>query len=476
MIGRNMRTEPTVLVADDEADIRLALRQAFERHQFHVLEADNGQSAIDICSRQKVDFILLDVRMPIKTGLDALAEIKNNSPKALIVFVTAHANIQDAVQAMQNGAFDYIEKPLKADKLEELINKVLHAKNLRRQARLSFPQNSSPVENFVGESKPMLKVFELINKLAEVDTSVLIRGENGTGKELVARAIHAISSRKSREFVSINCGAISEAFLESELFGHEKGAFAGAEQRKIGKFQFASGGTLFLDEVTELSLSAQAKLLHALQEKRVNPVGATREINVDTRVIAASNRPIEDLIKEGKFREDLFYGLNVMPVFLPPLRDRVEDIPFLTDHFVQKFNSKQNKEIKGIEDSALKELKTYPWPGNIRELENAVEHAFILSNSDMLELKKFPEHIHESLQDQGEGWTPKISGSEFLKAGTSNFKAAKEDFEKTFIVQALKDNNGKINQTCEKANIPKNTLLRKIQKFGITPSEFAKKS
>lgn len=471
-----MRTEPTVLVADDEADIRKGLRHAFEKHDFHVIEADNGQSAIDLSAQQKIDFILLDVRMPVKTGLEALSEIRRHNPKALIVFVTAHANIQDAVQAVQEGAFDYIEKPLKADKLEELIDKVLQAKKLRRQASLSSPRDSSPVENFVGESKPMLKVFELINKLANVDTSVLIRGENGTGKELVARAIHAISPRKSREFVTINCGAIPESLLESELFGHEKGAFPGAEQRKIGKFQFASGGTLFLDEVADLPLSAQVKLLCALQDKKISPVGATREINIDTRVIAATNRPLEDLVKSGKFREDLFYRLNVMPVFLPPLKKRKEDISFLAEHFIQKFNQKQNKEVKDIEASALERLERYPWPGNIRELENAIEHAFILASSPSLSLEDFPDHIQESLQDQAEGWIPKISGSEFLKAGTSNFKAAKEAFEKSFITQALKDNNGKINQTCERANIPKNTLLRKIQKFGIVPSEFSKKS
>jgi transcriptional regulator with PAS, ATPase and Fis domain len=291
---------------------------------------------------------------------------------------------------------------------------------------------------------------------------VLIQGENGTGKELVARAIHFNSPRKSKPFVAVNCGAIPENLVESELFGYEKGAFTGANTRKLGRFQFASGGTLFLDEIGDLPTPMQVKLLRALQDQRITPVGSNRDVKVDVRVIAATNRNLDQMMQDGRFRPDLFYRLNVMPVHLPPLRERRADIPHLVKHFIEKFNIKHQRQIEGIHDDAMALLSRYGWPGNIRELENAIEHAFILEPSQVLQQASIPEHILEGVQDADEGWNPEVQASQGL-----SYHQAKEQFERQFIINALRTNQGRINLTSDKAQIPKNTLLRKMRKYGI---------
>jgi DNA-binding NtrC family response regulator len=324
----------------------------------------------------------------------------------------------------------------------------------------------------------MQKVFKLIDRLANVNTSVLIRGENGTGKELVARAIHFNSPRKSAPFVAVNCGAVPESLMESEFFGHEKGAFTGANQRKIGKFQFASGGTLFLDEIGDLPLAMQVKLLRVLQEQKITPVGSNREMKIDARVIAATNRDLEKMMESGAFRNDLFYRLNVMPVFLPALRDRADDLAYLVQHFVRKFNAKHGRSVQGVAPEAIEQIKLYEWPGNIRELENAIEHAFVVETGNLLTLESFPDHIREALLDREEGWslphevTPAHGVARAEVALSLNYQEDKERFEKEFIIQALLKNGGRINQTCETANIPKNTLLRKMKKYGITAKDY----
>jgi DNA-binding NtrC family response regulator len=468
-----MSSKPRVLIADDEKELRDGLRGPLARRGFEVDEAPDGESALRLCLENNYDLVLLDVRMPLKSGLEVLGQIKSHNPKSFIVLVTAHANVKDAVQAMQVGAFDYIEKPLKMERLEELIDEALHARELGEKVTLSLPKENA-ASDFVGESKPMQRVFELIDRLAKVATSVLIRGENGTGKELVARAIHAHSARRSKPFVAVNCGAIPEALVESELFGHEKGAFTGADQRKIGKFQYASGGTLFLDEVAELPLPVQVKLLRVLQERKVNPVGSNREFPVDVRIIAATNRNLEKMIQDGGFRNDLFYRLNVMPVFLPPLKERSDDIPALVEHFIKVFNKKHGRAVESLAPGTLQKLVAYPWPGNIRELENSVEHAFVLTDEKQIRIEDFPEHIQETLLDREEGWN--LNFEEAEPSSSLDFRAAKESFEKDFIARALKQNKGRINQTCERAGIPKNTLLRKMQKYNIQASDFGSDS
>jgi transcriptional regulator with PAS, ATPase and Fis domain len=319
----------------------------------------------------------------------------------------------------------------------------------------------------------MKRIFQIVERLARVNTSVLIRGENGTGKELVAQGLHCNSPRKDYPFVAINCGAIPENLIESELFGHEKGAFTGADQRKIGLFQSAVKGTIFLDEVGDTSLATQVKLLRVLQDHTFTPVGSTREIKADVRVIAATNHDLEKLIENGSFREDLYYRLNVMPIFLPPLRERVEDIPGLVHHFIDKFRQAHGTRIQGIAPEALGMLESFHWPGNIRELENAIEHAFVLEASDQITIFSLPEYIRKATRKGAPLVTPLHPAvpSEPIFEGM-DWEKGKESFEREFIIQALRRNSGRINLTAEQSNIPKNTLLRKIKKYNINPREY----
>jgi DNA-binding NtrC family response regulator len=404
------------------------------------------------------------------SGLELLRRIKAFDPSILVLIITAHGNIRDAVEAMRDGAFNDIEKPVQESDLFEVLARAGEAQTLAQQAGLSSPQiQLAPGEEFVGHSRKMREVFHVISRLGQVNTSVLIRGENGTGKELVARAIHFNSPRKEKPFVAVNCGAIPENLVESEFFGHERGAFTGADQRHIGRFQYAEGGTLFLDEVAELSSAMQVKLLRVLQERRFTPIGSNREIRSDVRIVAATNRDLEAMIAQGRFRQDLFYRLNVMPIHLPPLRDRREDIPSLVSHFIDKFNERHGRiesgtEVRGIREDALEALRRFSWPGNIRELENAIERAFVLENSAYLSLASLPEEIRGRGEDPG--------SLQVEVAQTIDFHAQREQFEKDFIVAALRRHGGRINQTVLHAGIPKNTLLRKIRKYGIRPSDY----
>jgi transcriptional regulator with PAS, ATPase and Fis domain len=313
----------------------------------------------------------------------------------------------------------------------------------------------------------MREVFGLIYKLCKVDTTVLIRGENGTGKELVSKAIHFNSSRKDGPFVAINCGAIPENLIESELFGHERGSFTGATERKIGKFQSANNGTLFLDEIGELKLELQVKLLRVLQERKFTPVGGNREIKTNCRIVAATNRNLEKMIEENQFREDLFYRLNVLPIYLPPLRERRDDIAGLVQHFIRRFSKTMGRDISGISPGALEMLKSYRWPGNIRELENSIERAFIVETSSWIQETSLPEVMQVAVSPVGSTHPERDVGGQF------DFEAFKENSEKEFIISALKANHGRINQTVAQANIPKNTLLRKIKKYGINVRDYS---
>jgi DNA-binding NtrC family response regulator len=477
-----MKPSLKVLIVDDEAELRKSITSilinSINDLTFEITEASNGKEALSKAIVDDFDLVLMDVRMPEMSGLEALAKIKEHDPRTFVVIVTAHSNLQDAVVAIKEGAYDYVEKPVQAGRLAEIVRKSLEAKELVSNLALSNPIFDDDVDSeFIGRSQKMRDVFSLIFKLCKVDTTVLVRGENGTGKELVARAIHFNSPRKSGSFVAINCGAIPEQLMESELFGHEKGSFTGATDRKIGKFQLASNGTLFLDEIGELKPDMQVKLLRVLQEKKFTPVGGNREVKTNARIIAATNRNLEKMIEDSQFREDLFYRLNVMPIFLPPLRDRVEDIPALVQTFVKKFAKAMSSHVSGITPEATDLLKKYRWPGNIRELENAIERAFILESSGLISAESLPDNVKKNAQaadhssshtgHTGHHPTPTISSS-----GGLNFELFKEQAEKDFIVSALKANNGRINQTVARANIPKNTLLRKIKKYSINVKDF----
>ncbi|MBF0298551.1 MAG: sigma-54-dependent Fis family transcriptional regulator [Oligoflexia bacterium] len=510
-----------VLVVDDDQVLQQSIKQALEFHDFIVSTACNGKDAVSAVYREKFDLVVMDVNMPGMSGIEALVEIKKHDLATIVLILTAYSNVQDAVRAVKEGAYNYLEKPISSENLVSLIKRALKARSMVETMAFSAPTLSlgdkGTKDKFVGESNAMLKVFNLIEKLAKVNTPVLIRGESGTGKELVARAIHYNGPRKDEKFVTINCAAIPENLIESELFGHEKGAFTGAHERKIGKFQFANGGTLFLDEIGDISPAMQVKLLRVLQEKNFTPVGSNREISGDVRVIAASNKNFEEMIKEGKFREDLFYRLNVLPVYLPPLRERVSDIPHLIGHYINYFNNIHSLEIKGVSEEAKNILLAYAWPGNIRELRNVLEHAFIVESADIIKANSLPEvlyketddsisdryksdklraqddddsddnkviyeniidlqGIRDSVLDDGKDpATPQLSEYTFTfnhKNDRLDFQVAKDSFEKEFIIAALKSNNGRINQTALKANIPKKTLLRKIEKYGINPKEY----
>ncbi|RLA65080.1 MAG: sigma-54-dependent Fis family transcriptional regulator [Epsilonproteobacteria bacterium] len=493
-----------VLVVDDDKVLQENIRQALEFHHFNVDVADNGKEALGKVYQEKYDLVVMDVNMPEMDGITALTEIKKHDPSITVLILTAYSNVSDAVKAVKEGAYNYLEKPISSENLVALIKRALKARSLVETSAFSAPSLSlgkDDGDKFVGESDVMIKVFNIISKLAKVPTPVLIRGESGTGKELVARAIHYNGPRKDEKFVTINLAAIPDTLIESELFGHEKGAFTGASERKLGKFQYANGGTLFLDEIGDISPGMQVKLLRVLQEQNFTPVGANRDVKVDVRIIAASHKSFENMIKEGSFREDLFYRLNVLPVFLPPLRDRISDIPHLVSYYIKYFNHVHNLEITGLIPEAMETLKNYSWPGNIRELRNVIEHAFIIETSDCISLpalpdtvkkgaKKGPEEkikeddveidfneIQQSVLDEeitrsSEGYSFTFAAHDREGESRLDFQEAKNLFEKEFIIQALVLNRGKINQTALKANIPKKTLLRKIEKHGISPKDY----
>lgn len=490
-----------VLVCDDDAGLRLSVKAALvATGRFEVDEAFDGVNAIEKIKSKTYNMVMLDVDMPRMTGLEALKIVKEHDPSIIVLILTAYANIDDAVRAVKEGAFNYVSKPIKSEDLVAMVDRAISAYSLISQATASFPMQTEPGREIIGHTAQMKKVFNVIMRLSKVDTPVLIRGASGTGKELVARAIHSNSSFKDGKFVAINCSAIPENLFESELFGHEKGAFTGADQRKIGKFQYAEGGTLFLDEIGDLPLLMQVKLLRVLQEHMFTPVGANREIESNVRIIAATNRPLEEMNRKGTFREDLYYRLNVMPINLPSLSERRADIDNITNLFIQKFNRAQGKKIIGVTSEAMNVLKKYDWPGNIRELENIIEHAFILEESNMLQVSSLPESIlmatgtelsaaqlraREESMDKGVQVADEMvdedddaaeSGSEMsvkISGETLDFNKHKEAFEREFIIKALKMFKGRINQTALHANIPKKTLLRKIEKYGIVARDYA---
>ncbi len=493
-----------VLVVDDDKVLQDSVKEALLYHNFAVDVANNGKEALHAVYKDKYDLVVMDVNMPEMDGISALTEIKKVDPSVIVIILTAYSNVGDAVKVVKEGAYNYLEKPISSENLVALIKRALKARTLVETSMFSSPRLSLGGEDqqFIGESHVMQKVFNVIDKLAKVNTPVLIRGESGTGKELVARAIHFNGPRKDNRFVTINLAAIPENLIESELFGHEKGAFTGATERKLGKFQFADGGTLFLDEIGDISPAMQVKLLRVLQEKTFTPVGSNRDIKVDVRVIAASHKPFEKMITEGTFREDLFYRLNVLPVYLPPLRERQSDIPYLVDYYINHFNGVHGLSIKGVTEEAKNLLVNFSWPGNIRELRNVIEHAFIIESTDMIQATSLPqvlkktsavnipdeddrndtlidvEGIKESIlnmkSDDERASHDSFSFNTVLnsKDMVMDFQIAKDLFEKEFIVWALKQNRGKINQTALKANIPKKTLLRKIEKYEINAKDY----
>jgi len=459
-----------VLVVEDDIDLGRTISEALENNDFAVEEATDGVEALDKIYAQRPSLVMLDVNMPRLDGMRTLTKIKEFDASIIVIIMTAYSTIESAVQAIKDGAYNYLAKPIKHQAIVEMVRRALEAQQMIHHMAFSAPVVKLEAGEFVGNSSEMQKIFNIIHKLAKVDTSVLIRGESGTGKELVAKAIHYNSSRKDQKLVAINCSSIPETLFESELFGHERGAFTGADQRQIGKFQFAEGGTIFLDEIGDLSLAMQVKLLRVIQERKFTPVGSNREIDMGVRIIAATNRNLEEMIKKGTFREDLFYRLNVIPIYLPPLRERKDDIEKLVSHFIVKFNSLHKKRVSDVTPQTMQILLHHNWPGNIRELENVIEHAFVIETTDRILPHSLPTYLigDTSLPHETAGNMP----LEEEEATFLDYKSHKENFEKEFIIRALKTFKGKINQTALHAKIPKKTLLRKLQKYNIRAEDF----
>ncbi len=437
------------------------------------------------CQENRYDAIFIDLDHPRAGRLDELDQLKVLTPSVKCYVLSSFPQWEQALLALKSGAEDYLAKPMQCDRFHALFQQ-LHKRQIpvKRPEELKLDFQKS--KRIIGRSLAIHRVYDLILRLARVDTSVLIRGESGTGKELVAQALHYNSSRRAGPFVAVNCGAIPENLIESELFGYEKGTFTGADRKKLGKFQFAHGGSIFLDELGDVSQQTQVKLLRVLQERKITPVGSNQDIAIDVRIISATNKQLEKMMQEGKFRSDLYYRLNVMPINLPPLRERREDIEDIAGFMIEKFNRLHDRKIQSIHANALDALRSYDWPGNIRELENVIEHAFIIEGSDEIHLEALPIHIKDSeilahdeeadnssseplpdLQKELRKFEEAMSTSNSLK-----YPELKEQFEKEFIRRALKAFNGRINQTAEQTQMTKVTLLRKLEKYNINPKEF----
>jgi two-component system response regulator PilR (NtrC family) len=384
-----------VLVVDDEKSMRDLLTITLEKAGYDVTAADSGEAAIEAIRKESFDGVITDLRMPRVDGMQVLRAARDLSPETAVIVVTAVASTETAVEAMKLGAYDYITKPFKLDEVNLILKNGLERKRLRDENLYLRRQLETQrrFENIIGKSAPIVAVFDTIRKIADSPATAMITGESGTGKELVARAIHFNSLRRDKPFVSVNCGAIPEGLMESELFGHVKGSFTGAVANKVGLFTAAEGGTLFLDEITEIPPLLQVKLVRAIQMREVRRVGDTKDLKTDVRLIAASNRDLETAVREGVMREDLFYRLNVIPIHLPPLRDRREDIPFLVAHFIQKVTKELGKDVRGVTPDAMLVLERHHWPGNIRELENAIERAIVLGSGDMVGVDSLPDSV-----------------------------------------------------------------------------------
>jgi two-component system response regulator HydG len=453
----------TVLVVDDDSAHRTMLRTLIGGWGYAVSEADDGSTAVEKIKETAFDLVLMDVRMVKVSGLEALETIKAVNPAIPVIIMTAYSSVETAVKALKQGAHDYLTKPLDFDKLRLTIERAMEHTRLKEENRLLRETLGQQFDsqNIIGKSAAMIKLLETVSQVAPSEATVLISGESGTGKELIAGAIHFNSLRKDGPFVKINCAAITETLLESELFGHEKGAFTGADRRKEGRFSQAHGGTLLLDEVSEMSLMMQVKLLRALQEREFNRVGGEATIQVDVRVIAATNKDLMEQINDGAFREDLYYRLNVVELEVPPLSHRKEDIPLLAQHFLETFVAKNRKTVKGFTPKAMDHLIRYDWPGNVRELMNAVERGVVLARTNYLDVTDFSfmqNSIPQTDQESADLAALSIKGDEPL-----------EEIEKTAILSTLQAAGGNKSEAARRLGITRKTLHKKLKAYGVMP-------
>ena len=449
----------TILVVDDDPAHRTMLRALMGGWGYNIFEADDGSAAIEEVKNRYFDLILMDVRMLKVSGLEALAQIKSYNPAIPVIIMTAFSSVETAVDALKKGAYDYLTKPLDFDKLRVTLKRAMEHLQLKEENRLLKRNLSQQFDrqNIIGRSPAMANLLDTVAQVAPSEATVLLTGESGTGKELIAGALHFNSHRKEAPFIKINCAALTETLLESELFGHEKGAFTGADRRKEGCFVQANGGSLFLDEVSEMPLTMQVKLLRVLQEREITRVGGEKVIPVDVRVITATNKDLLQLVKQGAFREDLYYRLNVVGLEIPPLRTREDDIPLLAQHFIKMFASKNKKEIKAFTPKAMDSLLRHAWPGNVRELMNAVERGVVLAQSEYLDdtdLRIFHGGSHEN------------SGPVMLNHETPR---PLEEVEKETVLRTLESTGGNKSETARRLGITRKTLHKKLKKYGVMP-------
>ncbi len=457
-----------VLLIDDEENILASLKGVLEDEGFVVETAKSGALGLQILKRFRADVIFLDIWMPEEDGISVLQKIRRNDSQVNVVMMSGHGTVETAVKTIKLGAFDFLEKPLHFDKVLLLLKHVFDLRELENENRY-LREELHEEEKLIGESPVMVRLKHLISVAAPSNGWVLLTGENGTGKELVARALHHGSPRSRERFVAVNCAAIPDELIESELFGHEKGSFTGAHDRKIGKFEQAHGGTLFLDEVGDMGLKMQAKILRALQESSVQRVGGDEPIELDLRVIAATNKDLRKSIKNGEFREDLYFRLNVIPIVVPPLRSRKEDVAGLVDHFMRRYSAGKTRRVT---EPTLRLLQSYPWPGNVRELKNWVERACLLSNSDVIEplgldpLDTLEGDMGHAEAGQGEMSGVGASGDVFGFAEKS-LRSARAVFEKQFIMRMLAENGGNISRTAQTIGVERSHLHKKMKLYGI---------
>lgn len=448
-----------ILLADDDASLRKVIEFNLQQEGYDVLLASNGEEALKLYSENDPDLVITDIKMPEMDGIDLLKEIKRRDIEKLVIVITAFGSIDTAIEAMKLGAYDYITKPFNRDELKIVVKKAFELHKLRSRARIleSDLVERFSFENIIGGSAPMGEVFEIIKRVAPTDATVLIKGESGTGKELIAKAIHYNSPRSKEAFVAVNCSAIPENLLESELFGHKKGSFTGAVSDKVGKFETSSGGTIFLDEVADMRIDLQAKLLRVLQEKEIERVGDTKTIQVNIRVVTATNKNLEALVAEGEFREDLYHRINVIPIPLPSLCDRADDIPILVHHFKNKYGEGECE----IDADAFRTLNVYAWPGNVRELENVIQRSLLLrKNKDRLTMEDLPDHIR-----QMDTSLPTFL-SKIPEEGISL-----EKVERDLLLYSLRKHNWNQTRAASFLDITRQTLIYRMEKYGLKLDE-----
>ncbi|RKY96660.1 MAG: hypothetical protein DRQ06_00870 [Candidatus Hydrothermota bacterium] len=453
-----------ILIVDDEASVGQFLSIMLEREGYKVEAVLSGKEALEKIAENPPQVVLADLRMPEMDGIELLTRIKEEDPRIAVVIMTAYGSLESAVEAMRKGAFDYVMKPFQIEEIKLVIKRAIEERKLREEnLELKRRVKQYELKEIVGKNEKFQRVLELAKKVAPTDSTVLIRGESGTGKELIAKAIHNMSPRANNPFIAINMAALPEELLESELFGYTKGAFTGATKNKEGLFKAAEGGTILLDEISEASPRIQVKILRALQEKEITPVGSTKTIKVDVRIIASTNADLEKMVAEGRFREDLYYRLNVVYIHLPPLRERKDDIPLLTNHFLKKYTSLYNLPPKKISDETMKILLEYSWPGNVRELENAIERAVILSEGDVIKPADLPEKIRDRFSVGGVSDQVSLSGLTL------------EELERRYILQVLDETGWNKNRAAQILGIDPSTLYRKLQRYGLSKSGSVRK-